>query len=125
MLKQVGLNSVVVVVVVGSEPLCPAQNSWKNRLVEPSPNDLRSTGFTKARHSGQVRSRSNLERREKKERNTKEPRDQNLLKKGSSWVAAKLMRIPLMPEINYALDSQEMYMIESSLWSDFWPFDEN
>ena len=49
-------------------PLVP-QKSWKIRVVEPSPKDLRSTGFTKARQSGQVRSRSNLEmiwRRENK-----------------------------------------------------------
>lgn len=36
------------------------QNSWKNRLVEPSPNDLRSADFTNALHSGHVRSLSNL-----------------------------------------------------------------
>lgn len=38
------------------------QNSWKNKLVDPSPNDLRSAGFTKALHNGHVRSLSNLKK---------------------------------------------------------------
>lgn len=36
------------------------QNIWKKRLVEPSPNDFRSAGLTKALHRGQVLSLSNL-----------------------------------------------------------------
>lgn len=38
------------------------QKSWKNKLVEPSANDLMSAGFTTARHKGQVLSLSNLKR---------------------------------------------------------------
>lgn len=36
------------------------QNNWKKRLVEPSPNDFRSAGFTKDLHRGHVLSLSNL-----------------------------------------------------------------
>lgn len=38
-----------------------SQNSWKKRLVDPSPYDLRSAGLTKALHNGHVLSLSNLE----------------------------------------------------------------
>lgn len=40
--------------------MCFNQNIWKNRLVDPSPNDFRSAGLTKALHRGHVLSLSNL-----------------------------------------------------------------
>lgn len=39
------------------------QNNWKNKLVDPSPNERRSAGLTKALHKGHVLSLSNLHRK--------------------------------------------------------------
>lgn len=40
--------------------MCFNQKIWKKRLVDPSPNDFRSAGLTKALHKGHVLSLSNL-----------------------------------------------------------------
>lgn len=47
--------------IYGLEQQIEFQNNWKNRLVDPSPNDRKSAGLTKALHKGQVLSLSNLQ----------------------------------------------------------------
>lgn len=66
MLSVDGRSAIAALSEVGSFEETPShrqlflQNNWKKRLVEPSPNDFRSAGFTKDLHRGHVLSLSNL-----------------------------------------------------------------